>query len=128
MEQFIELLSVESSRVLSSPSDAEVAMARVQEQAERLALALESHDLSLLRALAGRMVATAGRDGLGDVARIAGELEQSAANHPDVLQIVEKVNELMNLCRSTGQQPATDAPGAQTPQSAVDAGAPVLQG
>ena len=99
VEAFIELQS-SPTQPASDPSDAEGAIARVQEQVERLALALESHDLSLLRAMAGRMVATAGRDGLGDVARVASELEQSAANHPDVLQIVQKVNELMELCRS----------------------------
>ena len=82
VERFIEILSTEPSRVITGPSDAEGAIARVQEQAERLAQALETHDLSLLRAMAGRMVATAGRDGLDDVARLAAELEQSAANHP----------------------------------------------
>jgi diguanylate cyclase (GGDEF)-like protein/putative nucleotidyltransferase with HDIG domain/PAS domain S-box-containing protein len=113
VEQFVGLMSLESSQLLKAPSDAEGALARVQEQAERLALALEAHDLSLLRAMAGRMVATAGRDGLESVAKVAADLEQSAAHHPDVLQMLRKVNELMNLCRAAGRdnvKPAADAP------------------
>jgi diguanylate cyclase (GGDEF)-like protein/PAS domain S-box-containing protein len=113
VQQFVEVMSAESSRLIAGPSDAEGALARVQEQAERLALALESHDLSLLRAMAGRMVATAGRDGLGKVAKVAAELEVSAANHPDVLHILRKVNQLMNLCRSAS--PDDVKPGADAP-------------
>ena len=116
VEQFIKLLSAHSRRIVPSPSDAEAAMARVQEQVERLALALEHHDLGLLRAMACRMAATAGRDGLEGVARAATELEQSAANHPDVLEIVKKVNELMSLCR-----PGEDAESRDSEPSAPSA-------
>jgi putative nucleotidyltransferase with HDIG domain len=102
VEEFVALMS-SAANAEASPTDAEGALARVREQAERLAMALEAHDLSLLRAMAGRMVATAGQDGLGDVAKLASELERSAAEHPDVVDIVQKVNELMTLCRSAAR-------------------------
>jgi diguanylate cyclase (GGDEF)-like protein/PAS domain S-box-containing protein len=124
VERFIELMSVDGARYAQGPSDAVAAIARVQEQTERLAKALEGQDLSLLRAMAGRLVATAGRDGLNDVARLAGELEQSAAHHPDLLQIVKKVNELMSLCQSARDTQAAvpaEAPGNQRRISAMTA-------
>jgi diguanylate cyclase (GGDEF)-like protein/PAS domain S-box-containing protein/putative nucleotidyltransferase with HDIG domain len=102
VEQFVEVIGLAGERSQPSQSDAEGALARVQEQAERLAMALEAQDLSLLRAMAGRMVATAGRDGLEDVARAAADLEKSAATHPDVLDMLQKVNELVQICRSAG--------------------------
>jgi putative nucleotidyltransferase with HDIG domain len=119
VEQFIQIVSAHARKIVPSPSDAEAVMARVQEQVERLALALEQHDLGLLRAMAGRMAATAGRDGLEGVARAATELEQSAANRPDVLEIVKKVNELMTLCRGVD-----GAVSEQLPASAVGAAVP----
>jgi hypothetical protein len=81
-------------------------------------MALEVHDLSLLRAMAGRMVATAGQDGLGDVARVASELERSAGDHPDLVDMVGKVNELMEMCRSVARpddQPAGEVDPHRSP-------------
>jgi diguanylate cyclase (GGDEF)-like protein/putative nucleotidyltransferase with HDIG domain len=111
VEQFVEATTAAGERSGAAPSDADGAMARVQEQAERLAQALEANDLSLLRAMAGRMVATAGRDGLEDVARAAGELEKSAAIHRNMLDMLQQVNELLQLCRSAGT-PTEAAPTA----------------
>jgi diguanylate cyclase (GGDEF)-like protein/putative nucleotidyltransferase with HDIG domain/PAS domain S-box-containing protein len=111
VEQFVEVTAAGAERSDAAPSDTEGAIARVQEQAERLAQALEANDLSLLRAMAGRMVATAGRDGLENVARAAADLEKSAATHPDVLDMLQQVNELLQLCRSASA-PATSDAGA----------------
>ena len=110
VEAFIETQTVAAGARAATPSDAEGAMARVQEQAERLAQALEAQDLSLLRAMAGRMVATAGHDGLDDIARAAAELERSAGTHPDLLGILKQVNELMQLCRSAHDGKKESAP------------------
>ena len=54
----------------------------------------------MLRAMASRLAATAGRDGLGEVAQAATALERCASPHPDVLGVVSKVNELMELVKS----------------------------
>ncbi|HZN64422.1 MAG TPA: diguanylate cyclase [Tepidisphaeraceae bacterium] len=82
------------------PSEAAEAVDRVREQVERMARALEAQDMSMLRAMASRLAATAGRDGLGEVAQVATALERCASPHPDVLDVVSKVNELMELVKS----------------------------
>jgi diguanylate cyclase (GGDEF)-like protein len=109
VERFIQVvMSADAARTKNS-SDTELALARVQQQIERLGHALDARDLTLLRAMAGRLVATAGRDGLGDVAKAAAELERSASSSPDVLDVVNKVNGLMELCKSA------TSPGAARP-------------
>ena len=100
VEAFAEMSARRAEVDQRAPSDAESAVARVQEQAERLAMALEAQDLSLLRAMAGRMVVTAGHDGLNDIAKVARELEKSAACQTDPTQVLGQVNELLQLCRS----------------------------
>ena len=121
VEAFAAVVSAQSSAPAPEASDALGALARVREQAERLAMALEAQDLSLLRAMAGRMVATAGQDGLEKVARVASDLERSAGEHPDLLDILRQVNELMRLCQSAGQQ------NAAAPGDAEAAAEPALQ-
>ena len=111
VERFIQVVTAADAGQAGRASEAELAMARVQQQIERLGHALDARDITLLRAMAGRLVATAGREGLGDVARAAAELERSAASNLDVLDVVTRVNELMELCRSAGQ-PAGERPQA----------------
>jgi diguanylate cyclase (GGDEF)-like protein/PAS domain S-box-containing protein len=115
VEQFVALLSATPAPAQAPPAAAEAALHRVREQAERLAMALEAQDLSLLRAMAGRMAATAGRDGLADVGRAASELEQSVGEHPHILDIVRQVNELMGLCKSATRDDSPTRPDADRP-------------
>ena len=53
------------------PSEAAEAVDRVREQVERMAGAGGAQDMSMLSAMASRLAATAGRDGLGEVAQVA---------------------------------------------------------
>jgi hypothetical protein len=105
VERFIRTVTAADARRSPDATEAELALARVQQQIERLGHALDARDITLLRAMAGRLVATAGRDGLGDVAKAAAELERSAASNLDVLDVVKKVNELMELCREAEAPP-----------------------
>jgi putative nucleotidyltransferase with HDIG domain len=100
VEQFITLLSAQEPSREVAPPNAEAAVDRARGQAEQLAMALEAQDLALVRAMAGRMAATANRDGLGDVVKAASELEHSVATHPDLDELTRQVNELVGLCRS----------------------------
>jgi hypothetical protein len=109
VEAFVALSADRGGANPTPRSDAESAVARVQEQAERLAMALEAEDLSLLRAMAGRMVVTAGHDGLDDIAKVAAALEKSAACQTDAMQVLGQVNELVQLCRSA-ETPARPDP------------------
>src|SRR4051812_41586600 len=112
VEQFVSLLSARGGSGNPVPANAEAAVDRAREQAEQLARALEAQDLSLVRAMAGRMVATAGHDGLGDVVKAASELEQSVAKHPDLDELTRQVNELVSLCQSVAvEDPAPRANG-----------------
>ena len=126
VEEFVALAAARPSPAAPAAPDAEGALARVREQAERLAMALEAHDLSLLRSMAGRMVAAADRDGLGDVARVASGLERSAAESSDVLDILRQVNELINLCRPASR--GRDDGDAEHVAAGCEDAVPALQG
>ena len=127
VERFIAVVTAADSGRAGKATEAELALARVQQQIERLGHALDAKDITLLRAMAGRLVATAGRDGLGDVAKAAAELERSAATNGDVLDVVTKVNELMELCRSAttpvgdGPAPVEESRGATSPGATATA-------
>ena len=100
VEQFVALLSAHEPAREAAPANAEAAVDRAREQAERLAMALEAQDLALVRAMAGRMAATANRDGLGVVVKAASDLEHSVATHPDLDELTRQVNDLVGLCQS----------------------------
>jgi diguanylate cyclase (GGDEF)-like protein/PAS domain S-box-containing protein/putative nucleotidyltransferase with HDIG domain len=124
IERFI---GVVSARIKSQPAKPSTfveaqSIAGIQRELGRLAHALDVQDLSLLSAVAGRLSATARQDGLQDVARLAHELEQSASLHPDISDIVERINQLMTICMSAsgGPSPSPAEPATEmlaTPQS-----------
>jgi diguanylate cyclase (GGDEF)-like protein/putative nucleotidyltransferase with HDIG domain len=117
VEQFVALLSAHEPAREAAPATAEAAVERARGQAEQLAMALEAQDLALVRAMAGRMAATANRDGLGDVVRAAAELEHSVATHPDLDGLIRQVNELVGLCRSVAVEESAPRTNGQTLRS-----------
>jgi hypothetical protein len=117
VEQFVALLSAHEPAREAAPATAEAAVERARGQAEQLAMALEAQDLALVRAMAGRMAATANRDGLGDVVRAAAELEHSVATHPDLDGLTRQVNELVGLCRSVAVEESAPRTNGQTLRS-----------
>jgi hypothetical protein len=104
---------------------AEQALAEVQQQVERLACALDTQDLSLLSALAGRLAASANRGGFGDVAKLASDLESVMAGEPDVIEVLSRVNQLMDLCASAS--PASKGPPKMLPAPAAPAAPPAMK-
>jgi hypothetical protein len=106
VERFIRAVTAADAGRAKVASEAERALERVKEQIERLACALDSRDMTLLKAMAGRLVATAGRDGLDDVAKAAADLEKSTGPNLDVLDVVKKMNDLVEICRSATAEPA----------------------
>ena len=118
VQRFIEIVSARAQTRSAKPSPLVEAqsIAGIQRELERLAHALDVQDLSLLSAVAGRLSATARQDGLEDVARLANELEQSASVHPDISDIVERINQLMAICVSaSGPATQSDQPATARP-------------
>lgn len=70
-------------------------------QIERLIIALDSRDTTGLQALAGRLKASAEKNGVSEVARKAGSLETAVETNQDVIEILKAANELIDLCRAT---------------------------
>ena len=70
-------------------------------QLERLASALDDHDLDALQTMAARLRETAAHDGVSEIARKACDLERQVAADGDLLDILQKANELITLCRAT---------------------------
>jgi diguanylate cyclase (GGDEF)-like protein/putative nucleotidyltransferase with HDIG domain len=115
VERFIQVITdrAKSRAAARQASEPEQVVATIQYELGRLTKALEAQDLSLVAALAGRLSASASHDGLGDVAKLAHELEESATLHPDLVEVVGKMNELMDVCRSarTNDTPAKSSRG-----------------
>ena len=98
--RFIEVVHArdESRKQDSFQVSKEVAM-QLGENMERLAHAIDHQDFHGLATIAGRVKATATKQGVLEVADVAGQL-QLAAEQMDVAQSVFLTNELLDLCRS----------------------------
>jgi diguanylate cyclase (GGDEF)-like protein/PAS domain S-box-containing protein len=102
VEHFIESVGADD-RCRHAPQLAvsKQAALRIGMQIERLAGALDSQDYSNLSAMAGRLAATATKEGVPEIAELATELESLAADDPDLLKVVELTTDLLELCRAT---------------------------
>ncbi len=70
-------------------------------QIERLAQAVDDRDDKRIKALAARLEATAARARIPEIEAVAAEIKESADDDRDLLVLLEMVNQLINLCRST---------------------------
>jgi hypothetical protein len=70
-------------------------------QIERLAVALDEQDLPNLAAMAGRLAASAAKDGVSQIAELAAELEVAATTDPDLIRVVQLTTDLLEMCRAT---------------------------
>ena len=77
-------------------------------QIESLATALENRDLDDLRVLAGRLKATADKQGIPEMCAVASELEQNVSADADWMTMVRLTNDLLDLCRSTQRAKVTE--------------------
>jgi diguanylate cyclase (GGDEF)-like protein/PAS domain S-box-containing protein len=102
VERFIEAVSANDvSRSTPQLAVSKQAALRIGLQIERLASALDAQDYPDLSAMAGRLAATAAKEGVSEIADLAGQLEESAASDPDLLTVVKLTTDLLELCRST---------------------------
>ena len=102
VERFIEVVTAQSEmqeqRALAVSKQTAL---RIGLQMERLASALDSRDYSNLSAMAGRLSATATKEGVPEIAELAAELEKCAATDPDLVTVVGLTTDLLDLCRAT---------------------------
>jgi diguanylate cyclase (GGDEF)-like protein/PAS domain S-box-containing protein len=102
VERFIEAVSSnDESRVAPPLAVSKHTALRIGLQIERLASALDAQDFPNLSAMAGRLTATATKEGVPQIAELAAELEQAASSEPDLINIVQLTTDLLELCRST---------------------------
>lgn len=69
-------------------------------QLERLATALDDHDLNSLKTMANRIHETASREGVPEIAETASQLEAQVESDGDLIEILHLANELMRQCRA----------------------------
>ena len=69
-------------------------------QIEQLASAMDQQDIGGIHALATRLEATAAKNRVPEVQRLAGELGKCAAGEPDLHALVSMTRDLLDLCRS----------------------------
>ena len=102
VERFIDAVSCnDRSRDQTSLSVTKQTALRIGIQIERLAGALDEQDLPNLAVMAGRLAATAAKEGVTQIAELAAELEQLASVDPDLLQVVGLTTSLLEMCRAT---------------------------
>jgi diguanylate cyclase (GGDEF)-like protein/PAS domain S-box-containing protein len=102
IERFIEVVQArDGSRHAASPSADQAKALKIGLEIERLACAMEAQDVTLLAAIADRLVQTAAAIGLDEIARVAGALRTHTQNKRyDTACLIECTNELIELCRS----------------------------
>ena len=103
VERFIQIVSERRGKETSAQEaivSKETALS-IGLQIERLATALDEHDRSGLRAIAGRLHSTAAKYGIGSIAEKSCDLELALDENDDLIAIVRSASELVDLCRST---------------------------
>ena len=101
VEKFIDVVKARyENRIPEVSKVSKQTALRIGEQIERLARALDSQDLDGLAVLAGRLNATATKQGVTEIAEVAANL-QVAADDLDLAETIRLTNELLGLCRST---------------------------
>jgi len=102
VERFVEaVMNSDRSRSHHALSVPKPTALRIGVQIERLATAIDAKDYPALSVMAGRLAATAAKEGVIEIAELATELEQTAQEDPDLLKIVSLTTNLLELCRAT---------------------------
>ena len=70
-------------------------------QIERLAQAVDDHDIAGIKALAARLEATAAHGEIREIEAVAADIKQAAGEDSDLISLLQMVEQLMTLCRST---------------------------
>ena len=99
VERFIEV--VEDHKPIHVPVESRQIALQVGLQIERLAEAIDDRDGPSIRSLAARLETTAARGGISEIESVAAEIKQAAAEETDLLSLLQMVEQLMSLCRSS---------------------------
>jgi hypothetical protein len=98
VERFIEVVRAQAGHRSSRFGVSKTAALSVGVQVERLAGAIDDRDIPRLAALAGRLHATATKEGLSQIAEAAASLEASAVSESEITEILRITTELLDLC------------------------------
>ena len=101
IEQFIEMLIERGDGTHTAPNTSKAAALSFGSQIERLTESLENQDIDGIAALAKRLNMTATKFEVPKIAEVAAELEEIAGSETDMFAIVERISELIELCRAT---------------------------
>lgn len=102
VERFIETVRArDANRNLPLQTISKQTALQIGMEIERLAAALDEQDLFGLSVLAGRLEATATKEGILPIAEAAAQLVAATADDPDLREILQLTTELLELCRMT---------------------------
>ncbi len=113
VERFISIVTDYKSIVL--PIASKQTALQVGQQIERLAQAVDDQDRAGIKALAARLETTAARGGIREIESMASDIKKAADEDPDLLSLLQLVDQLLTLCRSV-QKSYVDVP-ERTPAS-----------
>ena len=101
VEHFIETLSAHDQNRSTKPlTESQAHALSIGIEIEKLACAVETHDITLLSAITDHLMANATRLGLPEIAQVAANLKRSANTDQDETKLAEYATELLELCRS----------------------------
>ena len=116
VERFIEVANVLKGQTADAPArTAEQEALALGADIERLAGALDAKDLSAVALTAGRMAATASKDGLPQVAKLAAQVATAADEQHELNEILQLTQDLLGLCRSSANFAPAARPGQGAP-------------
>jgi diguanylate cyclase (GGDEF)-like protein/putative nucleotidyltransferase with HDIG domain/PAS domain S-box-containing protein len=119
-EHFIQTLDncpqEKKTRTIEMQSISKQTVLRLGVQIEKLALAVDGHDLSSLISMAGQLRTMAQEGGVTSIADAAGKIEQSAAANSNQLDLMELTLDLLELCRHTQRSLLPASPRVEKPK------------
>ncbi len=102
VERFIAaVLERDDARLYRSVSMNKETALRIGMQIEKLAIAMDSGDITTLHAMASQIHATAKASGIEELAKAAARLENSAHHETEILGLSELTLDLLELCRAS---------------------------
>jgi hypothetical protein len=101
VERFIAAVTIERRQTKGVPRIAKEAALGIGLELERLANAVDREDFASLKAMAGRLAASAAKAGAPEISAKAMELENAVSDNDDHLGVLRLANDLLTICRAT---------------------------
>jgi HPt (histidine-containing phosphotransfer) domain-containing protein len=99
VERFISAVRFQSDQSPAMLSISTDSALDIGLQIEQLVMALDDQDITALRRIADRILATAGRCGIEALTETAGQLQAALADGSDMIEVMQCANDLLDLCR-----------------------------